>query len=67
MARNLNEAYELEKEIETYREALQIAKAEIHRIRREYLEGAKSLGTQAVEEIDEELETLSLAIENALF
>lgn len=67
MARQLNEVFELEKEITQYREALQIAKAEIHRIRQEYLEGAQSLGTQAVEEIDEELETVSLAIENALF
>ena len=67
MARQLNDAYEMEKEIESYREALQIAKAEIHRIRQEYLEGAQSLGTKAVEEIDEELETVSLSIENALF
>jgi hypothetical protein len=67
MARQLNEVFELEKEITGYREALILIKTEIHRIREEYFQGAQSLGTQAVEEVDEELETISLVVENALF
>jgi hypothetical protein len=40
---------------------------ELQRIRREYFLGALSLSEMAVDEVDEELETLSLTIENILF
>jgi hypothetical protein len=67
MARQLNDALELEEENDTYRETLYVLKAEIVRIRNEYFLGAVELNEMAVSEVDEELETVSLTIENALF
>ena len=67
MARQINETLELEQENEKYREALYVLKSEIARIRREYFLGAIFLNEMAVSEVDEELETVSLTIENALF
>jgi hypothetical protein len=67
MARQLNDVLEQEREIEGYRDALYLLKSEIHRLQNEYLEGAKSLGRLALDEINEELATLIVTIENALF
>ena len=67
MARQLNEALELEQENEKYRETLYVLKSEIARIRAEYFLGAIFLNEMAVSEVDEELETVSLTIESALF
>jgi hypothetical protein len=67
MARQLNEALELEQENDKLRDTLYLLKSELQRIKNEYLIGAKSLSETAIDEIDEELETLSLTIENALF
>lgn len=67
MARQLTEVLELEQENEILRETLRVVKAELHRIRIEYLDGALSLGTPAIDEVDEELETVVLTVENALF
>jgi hypothetical protein len=67
MARQLTDVLELEQENENLRETLRVVKSELHRIRIEYLDGALSLGTPAIEEVDEELETVVLTVENALF
>jgi hypothetical protein len=67
MARKLNDALELEQEIEKYRETLYVLKSEIARIRTEYFLGAIFINEMAVSEVDEELETVVLTIENALF
>jgi hypothetical protein len=65
--RQLNEALELEQENDKYRETLYLLKSEIARIRSEYFLGAIILNEMAIEEIDEELETVALSIENVLF
>jgi hypothetical protein len=65
--RQLNDILELEKEIEDLREALILTKNELHRIRIEYFDGALSLTETAINEVDDEMETLSLLVENALF
>jgi hypothetical protein len=67
MARELTESLEVVDENNTYRETFYLLKAEIARIRREYFLGAESIGKMAVDEIDSELETLTLTIENVLF
>jgi hypothetical protein len=68
MARHLNEALEMEQEIEVYRTTLSLVKRELHRIREEYLDGKNShLSPEDFELMDEELETITLAVENALF
>ena len=67
MARQISDVMELETEINDLRDTLHIVKKELNRIRSEYFDGALSLGTPAVEEVDAELETLTLAVENALF
>lgn len=65
--RQLTEVHELEQEIALLRDALILSKAELHRIRGEYLQGAQSLSPKAIDEMDEELETVTRTIENALF
>ncbi len=65
--RQINDILELENENETLRDTLIMTKREIYRIRSEYFEGALSLTSSAIDEVDEEMETLSLVIENALF
>ena len=67
MARTLNDALELELENDRLRETFHVLKMELQRIRKEYFLGALSLSQMAVDEVDEELETLSLTIENTLF
>jgi hypothetical protein len=59
MARQINETLELEKENERYVETLYLLKTELREFRREYTEGIN-------DQMDSELETLCLAIENAL-
>jgi len=59
MARQINETLELEKENELYVETLYLLKTELREFRREYTEGIN-------DQMDSELETLCLAIENAL-
>jgi len=65
--RQLSDILELEKEVEGYRDVMFILKNEVGRIRKEYLDGALSLSESAINEVDEELETVSLLIENTLF
>jgi hypothetical protein len=67
MARQINDALELEQENNRMRDTFLLLKMELHRIRKEYFLGAFSLSETAIDEVDEELETLSLAIENILF
>lgn len=67
MARQLNEALEIERENDRYRESFYLIKADLARIRREYLGVTRSLDEKGLDQLDEELETLSLTIENALF
>ena len=67
MARYLDDTLEAVQDNDDYRETLYIVKAAIQRIRREYLADAISLSETAIGEIEEELETVSLTIENALF
>ena len=59
MARQINETLELEKENERYVETLYLLKTELREFRREYTEGIN-------DQMDSELETLCLAIQNAL-
>jgi len=59
MARQINETLELEKENERYVETLYLLKTELREFRIEYTEGIN-------DQMDSELETLCLAIENAL-
>jgi hypothetical protein len=59
MARQINETLELEKENERYVETLYLLKTELREFRREYTEGIN-------DQMVSELETLCLAIENAL-
>jgi hypothetical protein len=67
MARQITEALELEQENEQYRQTLHVVKLELQRLRREYFDGARSLSEMAIDEIDEELETIASGIENALY
>jgi len=67
MSKEFNEALEVTEENENYRETLYVLKSEIARIRKEYFLGAKSMGETALEEIDAELETITLTIENVLY
>jgi hypothetical protein len=67
MARQLNDALELERENDDLRETLRIIKTELARIRIEYFDDSKPLDSKAVDEVDEELEGVVLTIENALF
>jgi hypothetical protein len=67
LARQITDILEIELENDRFRETFQVLKMELQRIRREYFLGALSLSEMAVDEVDEELETLSLTIENILF
>lgn len=67
MARQLSDVMELEKEIELYRDSLHLVKSEIHRIRAEYLDSSTPLSVTDVDHIDEELEVLTMTVENCLF
>ena len=67
MSRRLDDVLELDNENEKYRDTLYMLKMEIQRIRKEYFDGAIFLNEMAVDEVEEELETISLTIENALF
>jgi hypothetical protein len=67
LARQINDVLELEREIDNYRDTLNLVKSELRRIRMEFLDGALSLSERAIGEIDEELETITLTVENVLF
>ena len=65
--KELSESLELAEENERYRELCYMLKNEIARIRREYFLGAVGMNENSINEIDTELETLSVSIENVLF
>ena len=67
MARQITDALELEQENDRMRDTFLLLKMELNRIRKEYFLGALSLSEMAVDEVDEELETLLVTIENTLF
>jgi hypothetical protein len=66
MARQINEVLEVERENDRYVDTLSLLKEELKRIRKEYLTDAPGLTKKAVDEIDEDLETLLNAIETAI-
>jgi hypothetical protein len=67
MARQLEDALELERENEGLRSILYATKIELNRIQREYLETCVVLNERDVNEMGDAIEALSLTVENALF
>lgn len=65
MARQIEDTLELERENEEARSILHVTKIELNRIRREYLDSG-ILSEKEMTDMDNELEILSLSIDNAL-
>lgn len=63
----INDILELDNENEKYVEILNELKMEIRRIRREYFENCNQMDKLVIEEIDKELETLYISLENVLY
>lgn len=66
MAKQLTDVLDLENEITQYRDALFLIKETTHRIRDEYFQG-QTLKSKTIDNVDEDLESISLIVENALF
>jgi hypothetical protein len=64
---SVNETLELKEDNDKYRETFYTIKSEIARIRKEYFLGAISMSETSIDEVDSELEIITLAIENILF
>ena len=67
MAKQLTDVLDLENEITQYRDALFLIKQTTHRIRNEYFQGQPLSEEKLIDIVDEELEAISLIIENTLF
>lgn len=66
MARHIEDTLDLERENEESRSILHATKIELNRIRREYLDSGTHLSEKEMNDMDDELEILSLSIDNAL-
>jgi len=67
MARQINDILELEQENEQLKEALYLLKQGMQRLKLEYFTDSLSLSETAIEEVDEDLNSLISIIETTLY
>lgn len=67
MARHLEDALDLERENEQLRSILHAVKTDLNRIRRDFLDTTNTLNEETLDQLDDELEYISMTVENSLF